>query len=361
MERKTVVVAMSGGVDSSVAAARALELGYEASGVTLKLLPRMDSGFGCCGSPEEIEDARRVCEKLGIAHYTLNLWELFDQKVIRPFIDSYLNAETPNPCVECNRHLKFGHLLDLARAWEVDYLATGHYARVQELDGEHRLLRAIDAGKDQSYVLYGFATEALSSVIFPLGELTKPEVRQMARRLELAVADKPDSQEICFVPRRDYRGFVASRAVALPSEDKSALASGPIVDRSGKVLGRHGGLAQYTMGQRSGLGIALGKPVYVVELDVERNALVIGEAPEAYGKSFKVREINWLAQVRKIPATVQVKIRYRSSPVEACLRILDDPSLAEVSLAEPQWAPTPGQSAVFYDGERVLGGGIISR
>lgn len=357
-----IVVAMSGGVDSSTAAALCVEQGHEVIGVTLKLLPRLETGFGCCGSPADIEDASKVCERLKIAHYTLNLWELFEEKVIRPFVSSYLQARTPNPCVECNRHLKFSHLLKLAESWDADFLATGHYARIATAEPEaspiYRLLRAKDLEKDQSYFLHSLTQAELSKVIFPLGEMTKEEVRLKAKELGLHLAEKPESQEICFVPNRDYRSFVKSR---IPEpEGISGLQAGPILDGAGKILGRHKGLAHYTLGQREGLGIAAGKPVYVVSMDKESNTLVVGEALEAQKKEFLVEQVTWTRPdaADGLSGKISVRIRHRSRPAPASLEILPEGTV-RVVLDLSQWAPTPGQSAVFYDGEEVLGGGII--
>lgn len=371
MRKKRIVVAMSGGVDSSTAAALCVERGHEVIGVTLKLLPRLETGFGCCGSPADIEDASKVCERLKIAHYTLNLWELFEEKVIRPFVSSYLEAKTPNPCVECNRHLKFSHLLKLAESWQADFLATGHYARVvadepgiskSKISNReskiYRLLQAKDMNKDQSYFLHSLTQAELSKVIFPLGEMTKEEVRLKAKELGLHLAEKPESQEICFVPNRDYRSFVKSR-IPEPEGD-SGLEPGQILDGAGKVLGRHQGLAHYTLGQRQGLGIAAGKPVYVVSMDKESNTLVVGEASEAQKKEFLVEQVTWTRPdaADGLSRKISVRIRHRSRPAPASLEVLPDHAV-KVVLDLSQWAPTPGQSAVFYDGEEVLGGGII--
>lgn len=352
--RARVVVAMSGGVDSSVAAALCVEQGFSAMGVTLKLLGREETGFGCCGSPVDIDDARRVCEALGIPHYVLNLADIFEDKVIRPFVDSYLSARTPNPCVECNRSLKFGYLLGLAEAWGARAVATGHYARVQ--DG--RLWRARDASKDQTYFLYSLTRRELGQVMFPVGELTKAEVRRKARELGLRTAEKPESQEICFVPRRDYRSFLESRPEAL--QGAQALGPGPIKDLEGRSLGRHGGLAGYTVGQRKGLGSGAQAPRFVVRLEPETGTLVVGGRQDVLTRRAALEAVSWTSTPPSGPIRARVRIRHRHEPAVAEVSPLPG-SAAEVVFDEPQRAAAPGQAAVFYDGDEVLGGGIISR
>ncbi len=354
MTKPKAVVAMSGGVDSSVAAALMVERGYDAVGVTLKLLPRVETGFGCCGSPADIDDARRVCETLGIPHYVLELSDLFEDKVIKPFVRSYLSARTPNPCVECNRSLKFGYLLGLAEAWGCERVATGHYAR--EKDG--RLYKAVDERKDQTYFLYSLTPRELSRVAFPVGELVKDEVRARARALGLKTADKPESQEICFVPARDYRAFVAGRDEA---QAAPALSDGPIRDASsGKELGRHDGLAGYTVGQRKGLGLSGGEPRYVVRLEPETNTLVVGGAAQASSRGVTAAGASWTSgQAPEGPLRASVRIRHRHAPAAASLTPLPGGAVS-VAFDEPQRAAAPGQAAVFYDGELVLGGGTIT-
>ncbi|MEK7858002.1 MAG: tRNA 2-thiouridine(34) synthase MnmA [Elusimicrobiota bacterium] len=346
------IVAMSGGVDSSLAAALMAEQGWEAVGVTLKLMPREDTGFGCCGSPADISDAKRVCEALGIAHYTLNLSDIFEDKVIKPFIDAYLNAQTPNPCVECNRSLKFGTLLGLAEAWGASCVATGHYARVEE----GRLYRAKDAAKDQTYFLYSLTPRELAKVCFPIGGLEKSEVRAKARALGLKTADKAESQEICFVPRRDYRGFLEERAGA----GRAAFSPGPIKDTAGRELGRHEGLASYTVGQRKGLGLTAPEPRYVVGLEPETNTLVVGGGKDVSCPSFTAGAVSWTTAAPREPFRASVRIRHRHAPAEAVLTVEGSGEVG-VRFDEPQRAVTPGQAAVFYRGDEVLGGGTICR
>ena len=352
--KEKVVVAMSGGVDSSVAAALIAESGCEAVGVTLKLLARAETGFGCCGSPADVDDARRVCETLGMPHYVLELSQLFEDKVIRPFVEAYLSARTPNPCVECNRSLKFGYLLGLAQAWGCARVATGHYARV----AGGRLLRAVDEAKDQTYFLYNLTPRELSRVAFPVGALTKPQVREKARALGLKTAEKAESQEICFVPGRDYRGFIASRPEAAGA---MAPAEGPIQDQSGRELGRHGGLAGYTVGQRKGLGLSGGEARYVVRLEAESNTVVVGGADCALTESFEVERVSWTAGAAPLrPLRAAVRIRHRHPPADALVTPSPDGG-AVIRFDAPQRAVAPGQAGVFYDGDVVLGGGTISR
>lgn len=346
-----IVVAMSGGVDSSVAAALVQEAGFEAVGVTLKLLPRLDTGFGCCGSPKDIADAQRVCERLGIPHYTVDLHELFEKKVVAPFVDSYRNAETPNPCIECNRHVKFHHFMAMAGAWGAERVATGHYARVERRESGWALLRARDLEKDQSYFLHTLGQAELAKTLFPVGELTKPQVRAKARALGLATADKAESFEVCFVPKADYRSFVAGRG--------AAAAPGEIRDAGGRVVGTHKGLHRYTIGQRSGLGLSLGRPVYVVGMDRQANLLVVGDREQALALSLELRQVSWTSAPASPDAVVEVKVRHRGRPSRARVTVRPD-GTGRVHFLEAQWAPAPGQSAVFYDGDAVLGGGIIA-
>jgi tRNA-specific 2-thiouridylase len=353
VKRRLAVVAMSGGVDSSVAAALIAEQGYEVAGVTLKLLPRLETGFGCCGSPADIEDAKRVAERLGIRHYVMDLSVLFEDQVIASFVREYASARTPNPCVECNRSVKFGHLLALARAWGADILATGHYARAEG----GKLLRARDEGKDQSYFLYQLRAPELSSVRFPVGELAKEEVRAKARALGLATADKPESQEICFVPNRDYRSFVRTR---LEAEESPAAASagGPIVDRKGRPLGRHAGYLDFTVGQRRGLGLSGGSAAsYVVAIRPETSSVVVGPEEILYARSIDVKNLSWCGG-GAFPERVWTRIRHRHRPALSRLERVGEDTL-RAHFEEPQRAPAPGQAAVFYEGDLVLGGGTI--
>ncbi|OGS40250.1 MAG: tRNA 2-thiouridine(34) synthase MnmA [Elusimicrobia bacterium RIFOXYD12_FULL_66_9] len=346
-----VLAAMSGGVDSSVAAALLVERGFEVVGVTMKLLPRAETGFGCCGSPSDVEDAKRVCDGLGISHYTADMSELFESKVIRPYVEAWLSARTPNPCVECNRSVKFGHLLGLAEAWGCAKVATGHYARLE--DG--RLLKASDLDKDQTYFLYSLTARELARVDFPVGGLSKTEVREKARALGLRVADKAESMETCFVPGRDVRGFVESRAESVGS---SALSTGEIRDTSGRVRGTHSGLASYTIGQRKGLGVSSPDPLYVVRLEPERNELVVGGGDEVFVHSIVVGALSWTQAAPCGARRAEVRVRHRHPPASAELAPRADGSFS-VCFDSPQRAPAPGQAAVFYEGDEVLGGGTI--
>ncbi len=348
---KTAIVAMSGGVDSSVAAALLAEAGWRTIGVTLKTLSGAPTGFGCCGSPADIDDAKRVCESIGAAHYTLDIADLFEDKVIKPFIEDYLHQRTPNPCVECNRSVKFGHLMALAKAWGAQCLATGHYAKIRQ----GRLFMADDRQKDQSYFLYTLSKADLEMTRFPVGELQKSAVRAKARELQLKTADKPESQEICFVPGGDYRQFVAQRAHG----SASALKPGPIEDVNGQVLGRHQGLAGYTRGQRRGLGISTPAPSYVVRFKPEKNVLVVGGKQDTLSASFGVQNLVWASGAVPASAEIQVRIRHRHRPAPAILSPLPNRE-ARVRCLEPQPAVTPGQAAVFYSDDEVLGGGTIA-
>lgn len=345
--RRRVLVAMSGGVDSSVAAALVKDSGAEAVGVTMKLLGRAETGFGCCGSPADVDDAKRVCERLGISHYTVDMAKLFEDAVIGPFIEAYAAGRTPNPCVECNRKVKFGHLLGLAEAWGCSAVATGHYARAE--DG--RLLKSKDAAKDQTYFLYSLTRKELGKVMFPVGGLSKDEVRARARELGLKTADKPESMETCFVPGRDVKGFLAAHGV----ESKP----GRVISADGEVLGRHGGVAGMTIGQRKGLGVSSQSPLYVTGLDAETNTITVGTKDETYSKGLTAVGVSWTAAAPAAPRHVEARIRHRHVPAPALLTPAGDSVTLDFDAAQP--SVTPGQAVVFYAGEEVLGGGTIAR
>lgn len=351
-----VIVAMSGGVDSSVAAALLREQGYEVIGIGLRL-PGMSAGDGryrtCCGIAG-MEDARRVAQLLDIPFYVLNYEDVFDRLVIEPFCRAYAVGRTPNPCIDCNARIKFGVLLDTALAWGADYLATGHYARVRAASGIGTVLwRARDRGQDQSYFLYALTRAQLAHALFPLGELSKKEVRAIARRLGLAVAEKPASQDICFLPGGDYRPLVAERY-------PHSVQPGEIVDTAGRVLGRHAGTAAYTVGQRRGLGIAAGVPLYVLRLDPTHNQVIVGRREQTFCREMWVEALNWLADDSAPAWHCLVKTRHRGAETPAEVRPDWQARTAHIHFQRPHPISAPGQAAVFYDGEMVLGGGIIT-
>jgi tRNA-specific 2-thiouridylase len=361
MLKHRIVVAMSGGVDSSVAAALLVEQGHEVIGVTLNVEPReveeanAERVDACC-SLASVEDARRVADRLGVPHYPLNFRELFRERVIDDFVAEYRRGRTPNPCVRCNEHVKFEAVLHRLHALEADYVATGHYARRDRDDrtGRWRLWRGADRRKDQSYVLYPLGQPLLGRSLFPLGGMTKDEVRATARRLGLVTADKPESQEICFVASGSYADFIARRA-------PEAVRPGPILDTGGRRLGEHRGIVYYTVGQRRGLFLSSAEPLYVVEIDAERNTLVVGPEHELLRRAFIVAALNWVSidrPDRVRPA--EVRVRSHAAEVPCTLHPLDD-GRVRVELDEPQKAVTPGQAAVFYDRDLVLGGGTIDR
>jgi tRNA-specific 2-thiouridylase len=360
-------VAMSGGVDSSTVAAILRDRGESIIGLTMQLwnqrrLPQLQSDgpvqHRCC-SADDVYDARRVAEHLNIPFYVVNFEREFEQDVIRPFVDDYIHGRTPIPCTRCNNDVKFDRLLVTARQIGAERIATGHYSRIHRNreTGRYELLRAVDAAKDQSYFLFGLTQEQLARTDFPLGELTKQEVRDIARRLAVPVADKPESQEICFVPTGDYvrfiEGYLQEQGTALPES------TGEIVSTSGEVIGQHSGLHQYTVGQRRGLGFSIGRPAFVVSLDRANNRLIVGDDSELRSATCEVRDVNWISfESPDAPMRASVRVRNRHEPAEAEITPLDK-TTACISFCEPQRAITPGQAAVFYAGEEVLGGGWI--
>ena len=330
---------MSGGVDSSVSAALLLN-NFNVVGVTMRLF----DNFNCI-------DAKSVANHLGINHYVADFHNQFAD-IQNYFIYEYLRGRTPNPCVHCNKFIKFGLLLDFAKSIGADFLATGHYARIIHEDNRFKLKKATDIKKDQSYVLYNLSADNLSRIIFPLGEMSKSDTRKLAESLNLPVANKPDSQEICFVPNDDYKAFIASRA-----GDAEALKAGNIVDTAGNILGRHNGVANYTIGQRKGLGIAAECPLYVVRLDVANHQVVVGKSEELFSDELTANNVHWIYKPKNFPVKLQAKIRY-GFRVNDCIVESFGENL-HVKFFEPQRAITKGQSIVFYDGDEVLGGGVI--
>ena len=345
MAFEKVLVGMSGGVDSSVAASELRDNGYEVSGVTLLL----------CESDNEssVSDAKAVCDRMGIEHHTVNLKTKFSHYVMDNFIDEYKAGNTPNPCIVCNKHIKFGAMLDTAVSMGFDKIATGHYARIrQDNNGRYLLYKALDEAKDQSYVLYNLSQYQLSHVLFPLGELTKAEVREKAVSQGFVNADRPDSQDICFVPDGDYAGFIERK-------DGFVSKEGNYTDINGNILGEHKGIIHYTLGQRKGLGIALGKPQFVIDKNVSTNNVILGDEEHLFKKEVLVYNPNFIPfDSLEKEISVTAKLRYRHKPAKALLVPCGD-NTVKLIFDEPQRAPSPGQAAVFYDGEMVIGGGTI--
>ena len=355
-----VVVAMSGGVDSSVAAALLKNHGFEVIGITMCFnLPDTPSKRPRCCGLEGIEDARRVAHRLGIKHYVLNLQKVLKEEVIKNFCREYLSGRTPNPCVRCNQYVKFGALLKKALSLGAGCLATGHYARIiksqepRAKSQKYFLNKAKDLKKDQSYFLYRLGQAQLKKIIFPLGNYRKDEVRNLARKFNLPVAEKRESQEICFLPGTDYREFLKK------NYRNSKINPGPAVDTKGRILGLHKGIALYTIGQREGLGLAVGYPVYVIKIDARRNRITVGTKEEACSREFLVKDCHFTLRPLKKKIALKVKIRYNHK--EAPAELMPQGSKIKVRFKKSQFAITPGQSAVFYNQDKVLGGGIIDK
>lgn len=369
LKPNTIAVAMSGGVDSSTVAAMLRAEGYNVVGLTMQLWNQRrlagregmpEHVQGRCCSLDDVYDARRVAETIGIPYYVVNHEDRFEREVVRPFVEEYLSGRTPIPCSLCNNHLKFDQLLSVAQQIGADAVATGHYARVEFDDDSGRWLlqRPMDRSKDQTYFLFGLTQEQLSRTLFPLGGMTKPEVRELARKHGLALAEKPDSQEICFVPGGDYKKFLdaylAEQGESLPDT------AGELVTSDGSVVGEHSGIHNFTVGQRKGLGIATGSPLYVLEIKGDTRQVVVGGQENLYSKTLLARRIN-LISVDDLaePMRVSVKIRHRHEPASATIERTGASEIL-VTFDEPQRAITPGQAAVFYDGDVVVGGGWIS-
>ena len=358
IRKSKIVVAMSGGVDSSVAACLLHEQGHEVVGFFMRTgvehdrpPDTNDRHQGCC-SASDAADARYVAGKLGINFYALNMQKDFDS-IIDYFTSEYKNGRTPNPCVVCNDRLKFGKIVDYAKSIDADWIATGHYARIDHSAGRPVLRRGIDRRKDQSYVLFGLQRDVLDRIVFPLGEMTKEQVREEARRFDLPVCDKPDSVEICFVPDRDYARVVRER-------DPETIAPGDVVAPDGKVVGQHEGIANFTIGQRRGLGIAFGMPIYVTALDPARQTVTVGPREDLLKRGLVADRVNWLTDPPTDPFRVLGQIRYQHQAAPATAERLEDGCI-RVVFDEPQSAITPGQAVVLYDGEDCLGGGWIQQ
>ena len=354
---------MSGGVDSSVAAAILHDQGHEVIGVTMRLLPGKATGFGCCGAPEDLLIAKRSAEKIGIPHYVLDYSREFGERVIDYFVNSYLVGETPNPCLACNRHIKFDRLKAFGASLGTSHIATGHYARIDNDGGAFRLYEAIDPTKDQSYVLFNFNQTGLASTLFPVGDRPKTEIREMARRFELPNADKKDSQEICFVPNRDYGTFIEDR-LKERGQISAVTAPGPLVNEAGETVGQHKGAAYYTIGQRSGLNGGAAQKMYVTKIDAGSNTVVVGPDAKNLAAGLRAVDMNWLHGAPTASFEALVKIRYKHEPTPATVVVSGEETV--VRFREPQRAVSPGQAAVIYrwDDNRgcreVLGGGKIA-
>ena len=353
---KKALIAMSGGVDSSVAAYLMKEHGYDCIGVTMKLFQNEDAGVSrkksCC-SLDDVEDARSVAHNLGIPYYVFNFTADFKKQVMDRFVAAYENGATPNPCIDCNRYLKFDSLYHRAEELGCHYVVTGHYARIEQReDGRYLLKKAADPAKDQSYVLYSLTQDQLAHTLMPLGAYTKPEARRMAEEAGLRVAHKPDSQEICFVEDNDYAGFLERYTGKKAPE-------GDFVDAEGHVLGRHRGITHYTIGQRKGLGVSFGRPMYVTKIDAVLNRVTLGEEGSQYASSLLADDLNFIPfDTLDKPLQVHAKVRYQARPAEAVLTPVEH-GRVRVDFAEAQRSITPGQAVVFYDGDLVVGGGTI--
>ena len=359
-EKKKVMLGMSGGVDSSVAAAILLEQGYEVIGATMQIWQDMSeerrkTEGGCC-SLSAVDDARRVADSLGIAYYVLNFKEIFEKRVIDYFKAEYLRGRTPNPCIACNRYVKFEAMLDKAKSIGIDYVATGHYAKIEfdSLTNRYLLKKSVTDRKDQTYALYNMTQDQLSHTLMPVGAYTKERIREIAGELGLTVATKPDSQEICFVEDDDYGRYISENTDA-------QIMPGFFTDTAGNVLGQHKGIVHYTIGQRKGLGIALGRPMFVVEIDVQKNRVILGTEEDILSNTLEAYDMNFIPfDSLSGEMRIKAKIRYSAKEADATLTPIDGEKV-RVVFDVPQRAITPGQSVVFYDGDIVIGGGVIEK
>lgn len=358
MSGKKVVIGMSGGVDSSVGAYLLKEQGYDVVGVTMQIWQEEEAEIqeengGCCGL-SAVDDARRVAWELGIPYYVMNFRQEFKEHVIDYFVEEYIHGRTPNPCIACNRYVKWESLLKRSLDIGAEYIATGHYARIEQLpNGRYALRKSVTAAKDQTYALYNLTQYQLAHTLMPVGEYSKEEIRAIADRIHLQVASKPDSQEICFIPDHDYAKFIEEHS-------DTGLPEGNFVDLDGNVLGRHKGITHYTIGQRKGLNLSMKRPVFVVEIRPETNEVVIGDSEDVFSDTLRCDNLNWMAidGLHGKEMQVTAKIRYSHKGAHCIIREVED-DVVECVFEEPQRAITPGQAVVFYDGDYVVGGGII--
>ena len=356
--KKKVLVAMSGGVDSSVTLLKILEMGYEAIGITMKLWEYSDVGGNnlqdnnCC-AVSSINKAKLVCERMGVPHYTIDFTDSFRTNVVENFVDEYINGRTPNPCVRCNSFIKWDTFISQAENLGADFIATGHYAQIDIEDGKHIIKKGVDQKKDQSYVLWGIPKETISKTILPLGQLTKEEVRQIARNNNLETADEPESMEICFIADNNYKRFINEYA----SDKIKNINSGKTLNEEGKQIGENSGYVNYTIGQRKGIGLSNPEPLYVKNIDSIKNTITVSDKKSLFSSKCKISNINWLIKQPTFPLNAKCQIRYNGNGAEAVIDKNDN--VHSVNFNEPQLAITPGQSIVFYNNNVLLGGGII--